>query len=229
MSERRYDDDEVAEILARATQAPAGGEDRAPGSTVSRRDGLTLSDLEEIGAEVGISPARIAEAAYGLDHRVEAPAPQTLLGAPRSVSRIVPIAGPIDDAQWDRLVAELRGTFRATGKVTVHGALRSWTNGNLQVHVEPGDDGWRVRMRTLKGDAGPLASVGGFLSLFGAFFLVLSLVGGVEVRQLLVALAFLAGGGWQLASVRASLPRWADERAEQMDRIAARMPHLLDP
>jgi hypothetical protein len=228
MSERRYDDDEVAEILARATQAPTGAEGPAPGSAVSR-DGLTLSDLEEIGAEVGIPPARIAEAAYGLDHRVEAPAPQTFLGAPRSVSRIVPIAGPLDDAQWDRLVAEVRGTFRATGKVTVHGALRSWTNGNLQVHVEPGDDGWRVRMRTLKGNAMPVVSAGGFFALFGALILVLSMVGGVAAREVVLGLAFIAGGIGQLAYVRASLPRWAGERAEQMDRIAARIPHLLDP
>jgi len=54
----------------------------------------------------------------------------------------------LTDAEWERLVADLRRTFDAKGKVEVQGRLRSWTNGSLQLHVEPEDSGYTVRMRT---------------------------------------------------------------------------------
>src|SRR5690606_31852233 len=54
---RRYDDDEVSEILARATGG-RGGVGEHPG-----REGLTLEELQAIGEDVGIEADRVAEAA----------------------------------------------------------------------------------------------------------------------------------------------------------------------
>lgn len=227
MSERRYDDDEVAEILDRATRTPEGPDQGVRGSAVAG-DGLTLSDLEAIGADVGIPPTRIAEAARSLDRQDRVAPARTLLGAPRSVSRTVPLEGPLDDLQWERLVGEVRMTFGAAGKITTHGSLRSWTNGNLRVHVEPHDDRWRLRMQTLKGDAASWAGMGAFFAGFGLLFLVLSVVGGLDFRELIIAVTFLAAGVGQLGYVRTSLPRWADERRRQMDHLAQRLPHLLE-
>jgi hypothetical protein len=62
MSERRYNDEEVAAIFERASETeltalPAPAEGR----------GLTLAALQDIGREVGISPESISLAARSLD------------------------------------------------------------------------------------------------------------------------------------------------------------------
>ena len=51
MSERRYSDEEVAAIFARATETQESQPRRnTPG------EGMTLAELQEIGREVGIAP-----------------------------------------------------------------------------------------------------------------------------------------------------------------------------
>lgn len=221
--ERSFDEGEVAEILERATarEAPL-----AP--TARGRQGLTLSQLQEIGSEVGIAPARIAEAARAVASRDLGGAPRTFLGAPRSVSRVVPIERALDDDEWTRLVVDLRETFGAQGTIRTHGPLRSWSNGNLQVHVEPDGERYRVRMHTLKGDAVPLASMGTFFVFMAAMFLLMSILGEADAEGVVISALFGVAGLAQLGLVRARLPGWADERAAQMEGLAERIPLLLE-
>ncbi len=224
MTERRYDEDEVAEIFARATDERAGGGSPATGP----HRGLTLRELESIAEEVGIAPERVAEAAHALDRRGQSGRPRTLLGAPRSVRHDVPLPRPPTDDEWQRLLADLRETFEATGVVRSEGALRSWSNGNLQAHVEPHGDGWRLRMQTLKGEAGTVAGMGTIFAVVGTLLTILALLD-VPGRDLGVALAFMTVGFAQLGWLRASLPRWAEEREHQMQEIAERFTALLEP
>jgi hypothetical protein len=222
--ERQYDEAEVAEILEQATSIEARAPVPAPAAT-----GLTLAQLQEIGAEVGIPPERIAEAARAVTSRIPAPAPLTFLGAPRSVSRIVPIARALDDDEWTRLVVELRETFGAEGRIRVHGPLRSWSNGNLQVHVEPDGDRYRVRMQTLKGDAYPRATLGAVTMGASAVMFLVNSTGGLRPGGVVVAAVMGLAGLAQLGYLRALLlPRWAAERAGQMEALAERIPRLLD-
>ena len=219
--ERRYDEQEIAEILERATA----------NETVLTRagagNGLTLSQLQEIGSEVGIAPTRIAEAARAVASRDVAGRPRTFLGTPRSVLRIVPIERALDDEEWTRLVVDLRETFDAQGQIQMHGPLRSWTNGNLEVHVEPDGDRYRVRMRTLKGSAATLAWVGGIFIFMAMIFLATILHDGFDWAAVAIAAAFGVAGVGQLGYVRATLPHWAEERAAQMEALAERIPLLL--
>ncbi|HKJ03198.1 MAG TPA: hypothetical protein VJ997_12105, partial [Longimicrobiales bacterium] len=132
-SERRYSDDEVSEILDRATEAqlsrpPAGG-----GSA-----GLTLHQLQEIGREVGIPEGVITRAATSLDQpRPKAVANQTFLGQTIGVGRVVDLPRPLTDQEWNRLVVDLRETFNAKGRISGQGAFRQWSNSNLQALLEP--------------------------------------------------------------------------------------------
>jgi hypothetical protein len=220
---RRYDDDEVAEIFRRATREGRG---EGGGRALPSQDGMTLSELEEIGAEVGISREDVVRAAHSLERRVEAEPPARFLGAPRSVSRTLHIDRGLTDEEWGRLVADLRRTFDAKGKVEVDGLLRSWTNSNLQVHVEPDGEGYAVRMRTKKGQTSQLALMGGVFAgvgLMSAFGLLL----GSGDDSVFRALAFLMVGVGMVAWARASLPAWARTRAEQMEGLAERIPRLM--
>jgi hypothetical protein len=226
MPDRRYDDAEIAEILARATRDEGKGQSMTSGPEPTPT-GLTLPELESIGAEVGISPVRIAEAARSLDRRSLDAGP-SLLGVRRGVGQVVPLGGPIEGPAWDRLVAELRSTFRAQGKVAVDGSLRSWRNGNLAVHVEPDAQGWRLRMQTFKGDAAPMAGLGVGAVAMGLLIGTTAWVSGAAAHQYVVAGSFVAGGAGLVTWVRVHLGSWAREREAQMERLAAWVPGLVN-
>ena len=225
--DRRFDDDEIAEILRRA--ASDHERERRPETLAA---GLTLAELKEIGREVGIDPARVEDAARAVTLQAVAssePVPR-LMGTPVGVSRSVPMPRAATDAEWERIVALVRSTFGAAGRVEVMGSLRSWRNGNLQVHLEPDGEGHRLRMRTLKGDATALAASGGVMTLVSAGLAAATWLTWDPANPKPLVAAFVVGalGLGQLAWVRLSLPRWAGERARQMDELAERIPRLLD-
>ena len=221
--DRRYDEDEIAEILDRATTNEGAVQPASKGSG----QGLTLAEIQEIGSEVGIAPARIADAARAMASRNLVGPTKTFLGTPRSVSRIVPIDRPLTDDEWTRLVVDLRETFDAVGTVTSEGNLRTWRNGNLHVYVEPDGDRYRVRMRTHKGNVPIRVAVSGAFIFMSLIFVLRILADGADFRGLLMAAMFGAVGVGNLAITRATLPGWALERATQMEGLAERIPLLL--
>jgi hypothetical protein len=223
MNERRYDEEEVREIFDTAAESSEPGP-RAR----TRGTEFTLSELQDIGREVGLPPERIAEAAAKLDLRRDALPRRTYLGIPVAVGRSIELPRALTDDEWGILVAELRSTFNARGRVESEGNLRSWTNGNLHVYVEPTDSGHRLRMRTAK---------------TGAIGRILVGVSGIVVTWILIAVLALNGqlgegfplpvllGTFSLATLGTSvfgLPRWANERDEQMTRLAGWTRALLD-
>jgi len=218
---RRYGEQEIAEILRRATEADEAAPPPAAGT------GLTLAQIQEVGGEVGIAPARIERAARSLDLPKASP-PARFLGAPRSVARMVPLDRPLSDDEWMRLVVILRETFGAKGTVESIGPLRTWYNGNLQVHVEPWEGGHRVRMSTFKGNVTELTIMGS-LFLFMAILtgLLIYFKKGMDVGLIMSAM-FGALGLSVIGSTRLALPFWADRRSAQMEEIAERIPRLLD-
>jgi hypothetical protein len=220
--ERRFSDAEVEAIFERATSAEASRAMK-PGSA---SDGLTLSELQEIGSQAGISPERIAQAAHALRDRLPVPVTRTFLGAPRSVARVIRLPRALDEMEWSQLVADLRATFGAQGRIQVHGALRSWSNGNLQVHVEPDGGAYRLRMQTVKGNTYPRVLIGATGLLVSSVLIVDRMAAGITSDLALAALVGFAGLGFMISS-RVELPRWAAERESQMDAIAERVRQRL--
>lgn len=224
--ERRYGEEEVAAIFeAAASPRGPGGRALAPTDT-----GLSLRELQAIGSEVGIAPERIAEAAAALQLRGSTPARRSYMGAPISVGRVVDLPRAPTDREWAMLVAELRQTFGAKGKESSTGEMRAWTNGNLHAYVEPTADGHRLRLGTLKGDAVVFGRMG-IAGLVGGLVLFLALlvagdVGGLE-DALGSGLLFALMGLLALVMNAFRLPRWAQERDEQMEQIATRALTLL--
>ncbi|MCL7980763.1 MAG: hypothetical protein M8865_12775 [marine benthic group bacterium] len=218
---RRYDEHEIAEILRRASEADTG-----ISSTPARLAGLTLAEIQLIAGEVGIEPHGIERAARELESVRTGPA-ATWLGAPRAVSRTVGLPRRMTDDEWTRLVVLLRETFDARGEIETTGPIRTWHNGNLEVHVEPVDDGYRLRMRTLKGELEAIS--GAALSiLMVALIMAIAILSkrGID-PALFISAIFAAGGLGMLSSARLRLPGWAAERATQMDEIAAHVERML--
>src|SRR5258705_9053308 len=158
MPDRRYNDKEIAAIFRAATDGPAD-----PQPEVPRDEGLTLADLQAIGREVGIAPDAIVRAAQGLD--VRRGAARTFLGLPLGVARTVNLNRRLTDAEWERLVVQLREVFDARGTTRSEGSLRQWSNGNLQVLLEPTETGHRLRFGTVHGAA--RAAIGAGFGVLG--------------------------------------------------------------
>ncbi len=130
MSTRRYGDDEVREIFSLATTG-----DPRDGSLPAESGGLTLDDLQRIGQEAGIEPARVVQAAASLD-ALGKPAPiRRSFGLPIGVSRVVDLPRAPTDREWEQLIAEFRTTFETQGRATRSGGLREWSQGNLHISV----------------------------------------------------------------------------------------------
>lgn len=222
MSERRYGDAEVREILSLATTS-----DTTDQSLPAESGGLTLDDLQRIAQEVGIEPARIAHAAMTLDSRGRQAPVRRSLGMPIGVSRVVDLPRAPTDREWEQLIAEFRTTFATQGRSTTSGGLRDWSHGNLHISVEPTARGEQLRLSTLKDGAVALNGIGFFSIGMSVFMSAMAAVGGkpekaLPVFGLLSGLSLLAFGANVLR-----LPRWARERERQMEMLAAHAVKLL--
>jgi hypothetical protein len=218
MAERRYDDREIAAIFRAASEGPQVTAPRE----VPREDGLTLSDLQAIGREVGIPPEAVAQAARSLDVR-QAGVSLTLFGLPIGVARTVNLSRRLSDEEWERLVVQLREVFNARGVTRSEGSLRQWTNGNLQVLLEPVENGHRLRFGTIHG--GARASIGGgLMALAGAGFVAVAgaIAGDIGGAMPAVGAMALAGVA-MIANGALRLPGWARLRGRQMESLAARV------
>ncbi len=225
MTTRRYEDDEVREIFRLATTG-----DTPDRSLPAESGGLTLDELQHIGQEAGIESVRIAQAAASLDARGR-PAPvRRSFGLPVGLSRVVDLPRAPTDREWEQLISEFRTTFGVRGHTASSGGLREWSEGNLHICVEPTERGEQLRLSTLKSDAvafnGLGLVMGGMSILMGA----LVAAAGKPEKALVVFGMF---GGIALAAFLANLvrlPRWARERARQMEAISEHAVTLLsDP
>jgi hypothetical protein len=214
MPERRFNGEEIAEILQLAT---SGESLSAP---VPAREGLTLSELQAIGNEVGIPPRQMAEAAHALMVRSPAPLPGPILGMPRAVSQTVPLPRGLSEEGWNRLVVQLRETFGGAGEVEVQGSLRSWKHGDVEVHLEPASSGSRIRMLARRGDAVAYLSLGGFLLIMGAGLLAFASVTGEALAVQIASGVIAALGAGQISWGKWALPRWGRLRGSQLQQVA---------
>ena len=216
MTDRRYNDEEVAAIFLTAAEGP-----QAPPHHVARNDGLTLTDLQEIGREVGIPPDAIAQAAQSLDLRGRAVS-RSFLGLPIGIERTIELNRRLTEEEWQHLVVELREVFRARGSVTSYGSLRQWTNGNLQALLEPTATGHSLRLGTLNGNARASMTAGlATVGVAAAVAIATAVAGDLGGAMPGISFLLLAGLG-MFANGALRLPGWARLRARQMEAILAR-------
>lgn len=220
-SNRRYNEDEVAQILEGATEAQKTG-----GRSLAPVDGMSLEELREIGREVGIPADLITRAAAALDAPGMAMSPnREFMGTPIGVGRTIHFDRRLKDDEWNRLVVDLRETFDARGRVREEGSFRQWKNGNLQALLEPTESGERLRLRTVKGDARASLTLGAGLLGLVPLILMVSLVTGVlgDPGTLELPALFAVAGALLFGNSRLRLPGWAATRAQQMEDVADRL------
>lgn len=215
MSERRYNDEEVAAIFRAAAD-----QQRLPAGSSSGDDGLTLAELQAIGREVGISADDVASAAIAIDVK-RAATQRTVFGLPIGVARTVELNRRMTDEEWELLVVRLREVFHARGRMSSEGSLRQWTNGNLHVLLEPTSNGQRLRFGTYNGAARAMIS-GGIMSLAMSAVVATAAAIGGRLGNGAPGVAFLGLVGLgMIANGVFRLPRWARLRGNQMEALAA--------
>jgi hypothetical protein len=110
VTERRYDDDEVALILKRAAESSAV-------QLAGRSDGLTLSQLRQVAAEAGMDPNSVENAAQALDTRV-AESISPLLGTPLSPQYERAVPGQLREEDLGEIVLAIRRAMGRQGVIT---------------------------------------------------------------------------------------------------------------
>jgi hypothetical protein len=219
--ERTYRENEVAEIFEAAARSVSGS------TSLSRPEGFTLAELQSIGGEAGLSPERIAEAAAAVELRRGAVRGENL-GMPVSVGRTVDLPRAPTDREWKMIVADLRETFGAPGRLGSREDVREWHNGNLHAYVEPTSTGYRLRLGTTKGNAVSLNRMGAMGLIMALVWLVVFLVGyGPSNAPIIGPLLMFAVSAAALGYNALRQPGWALEREAQMEQVAARTRSLL--
>ncbi len=112
-NERRFNDDKIASIIEQASASQQFEQDLAesasPANSLGVRSnnavpagqGLTLTQLQEIGREVGIDPVYMERAAVALERGDTVPTRrQRWLGLPIGVSRTIEFGRRVDDDEW---------------------------------------------------------------------------------------------------------------------------------
>lgn len=217
MTERRFTEQEAAAIFERAADAQVSG-----GKSLAPAEGMTLADLQAIGAEVGIPAELVARAATSLARTGSAGTTKTFLGLPIGVGRTVDLERKLSEEEWERLVVDLRETFDARGVIRSEGSFRQWTNGNLQALLEPTPTGHRLRLKTFKSDVRALMAAGLITGTLGGVAALAAVVAGqTEAAGLAVQLLAMGAGLIGVGAFR--LRGWARLRRRQMEEIAARI------
>jgi hypothetical protein len=205
-AQHRLNDAEVTAVLRRAAE-------------VSAQEGLTVAQVHEIAADVGLAPDSVRIALVESANGALRPATlMTQFGVPIGVSKDVVLPGVLTDDAWDVLVSTMRSTFNAHGKLQRAGVVREWRNGNLRIAIEPIPTGHRLRMSTQKdgGLRGPV--IGAVATMLYAISLIVT----AQARPAMMLLAAIpvAIGGALMALPFLTLPKWARLRSEQFDVIA---------
>jgi hypothetical protein len=122
IDDRKFTDREVGEILKRAAR-------HASSSSPVRREGLSLAELKAIGAEVGIDPDRLADAAHAVVLE-SGNRPNRFLGGPTVLTFERKVRGEIDPADTPEILSSIRRNMGQQGEASeIHGSLEWSANG----------------------------------------------------------------------------------------------------
>ena len=221
--ERRYNEDEISSIFANAAQrglAPA----RSSGGT-----GMTLSELQQIGREVGLSEEAVAQAAARLDHpavtwRQPAAITRRHFWLPVEAGKAVELPRRLTDDEWNQLVADLRTTFDARGRVSETNTTREWRSSSARAVLQRSETGERLQLHTTRRQGVIMlwTAVVSFNIAVISFFIAAAEISTDVIYTQTGTFAAIAGVG-MVAATATRLRAWARLARQQVDGVIARL------
>ena len=222
MSERRYTENEVADIFANAAQR---------GSITPRAptNGLTLAELQHIASEVGLEPEAVAQAAARLDRpavmsRQPAIVTRRHFLLPIEIGRVVELPHRLTDDEWAQLIADLRTTFDARGSTKETDRVRQWTGGGVQAVLARTETGERLQLRSFRRQGVVMlwTAVVSFNVAAVSFFFPLAGLNDDVLFVQTATFATIAGVGIVAATAQ-RLKAWSRLGRQQIDNVIARL------
>jgi serine/threonine protein kinase len=118
-SRRKYSDTEVQAIVREASEQEA--------ADAGTEQGLTIGTVEQIAAQVGITPERVRAAARAIERRPEPSPGSWIAGAPTSLRFERVIDGEVSDREYALMVDDIRTTLGEVGNVSTLGQTLAWS------------------------------------------------------------------------------------------------------
>ena len=230
MSDRIFTEEEVREIVRRASRQQAEDAERRE----AREHGLTLEDLERLGAEVGLDPVYLRAAADAVQTG-RRPVVETETQTDTHVIVERRIEHPFTPEAWEDTVEMLRQSFgldmgtwygnNAGGSVERVGRAHEWSHMSqwgteTRVSVSEREGYTRLLLSQRVGHASPKVEGVGYGALSGlvAWLLAGSLLGGSDLFLfLLVSAVFLTA---LVATPRLEQKR-RDKKQDLLKKLAA--------
>jgi len=128
---RVYSEDEVRELVRRASEAEA----IAP----TRSGAMTIGGVQALAAEALIAPERIREAAVALEAPREAERPslsRRIVGVPQHILVERVVEGELPESEFPVLIEEIRRVLGLAGTVTSLGRSVTWTSTGARAGVQ---------------------------------------------------------------------------------------------
>ena len=197
MTERRYDDEEAAQIFLRAMERSEAG----AGSLAVGAEGLSLAQLKQIAGEVGIDAVAVEAVARELDMEAQV-RPVPLLGTPVAPQYEVVIDGEITSDAYPELIAAIRQVMGRRGVTDTPFGVLEWrardANGGRYVSVQSKDGQTRLRVFGNFRDAtwthlSGVGSAGGLAALLTLKSTGLAALLGLGVAPIVAAAAVIPG------------------------------------
>ncbi|MDR3692228.1 MAG: hypothetical protein P4L46_22795 [Fimbriimonas sp.] len=208
MAGRLYNEKEVSEILRRASSSRLGGDPSDSG-------GISLGELKEIGAELGLDPEQISLAAQEM--KSDSAARSGPFGARIVLDRTMD--GEVSTDDWLGMVAVMQRFHKDSGAVTQRGMNYDWAGSeegaSLALTVKSSKGRSRIRLESNRWMGVVMASV--FCSVFALVFSVTLAKHGHAIASPLVVLAF---GALYFGFIRFFRKSHAESVCDLMDRLA---------
>lgn len=236
---RRYDRDEVDEIVKRATEMEA---------TKTTSGAMTIGGVEEIAGEVGVQPELVRQAAESLRR----PATPNPAAPPRSANRPNPwIAGPtrltfervvegeLPESEYETLVDEIRQVLQDAGQVSQFGRSFTWSAArpgsnsgvrrSLEITVSIRAGRTRITLQESLANliGGVFGGIGGGMG-GGGMGPVLGLLGGVLHLGPVTVLFVPIWLGVTYATARYVYRRSTTKKARELEELADRLASLVE-
>lgn len=233
-SERRFSDDEAREIIKRALQLQ-----HRKAEDASSPAGLSLSELESIAEDVGVSSELVRRAATEVETGEANAGRSRFLGATITPSETVALDRPLGEDELEELLIALPSITGDDGSGDAHRRSLSWstnsvvamrTGRSLRITAHGSDSGGVVRIREELGQVaggvfGGLMGGVGLGAGFGVGFGVGLGALGSPTFAALVPIAFVAGSYLLARGIFRAVSR---ARKRHLRRIAARVREFFD-
>jgi len=227
--ERRFSEAEFALILRRAVEFDAEPVRTHPAPAPPRLppEGLTLSEIQEIAAEVGITPARIAEALESIEGSEWSSAAR-LFGGPANLKAERRLEGQADQKELASYLEIVREEMKTEGESheVLGGVEWKWDDKLVQatVRISPDGDASKVVVSVERGPASFLSHYLPIMSGLGAAGLTIGILepGAASVMAGIIAGGAAAGYGLARAIWVGSTVRWQKRIRRITSRIAGR-------